>query len=285
MRLFVVMCLILSVLCVSTLITTAEDKPAIPRADAVTFLSTESVAAEMGKAVFAVHVLGPFTKEGKPNWIPLGSGFFVPGPEVQKNYVIFGITCKHVIEAAGKINEKLKNKDIYIGMDTDKGYRRLPVRVLYMDPANDLAVLVVKRNIEEAVDIQNLLVSNESFDDGTSLVEGRGVLIIGYPLSLGTEDDKNHPVVRFGMIAQNTSKNTFLIDGVASHGNSGSPVFTLKVNNVRLSGMITSFESDNITLYDENEIMRAKLPYNSGLARALKFSIILEAINEAKKKL
>lgn len=116
-------------------------------------------------------------------------------------------------------------------------------------------------------------------------MEGRGLLIIGYPLSLGTEDDKNHPVVRFGMISQNTGKNTFLLDGVASHGNSGSPVVTLKGNHFQLSGMITSFQSDQIYLYDEHGQINAALPYNSGLARAVKASLIVKAVEKAKKKL
>lgn len=49
--------------------------------------------------------------------------------------------------------------------------------------------------------------------------------------------------------------------------------------------MITSFAEDRITLFDENGQISASLPYNSGLARAVKASLILKAINEAKKKL
>jgi S1-C subfamily serine protease len=287
MRFYIFVIFTLCILCLSTLTTAAEDNPsAIPRADAVTFLGTENAAAELLRTVFAIHVSGPPTKEGNPTWILLGSGFFMPGPEVEKDrYVIMGITCKHVIDSAEKLNKKLENKEIYIGLDTDKGYQRWPAKILFTDPANDIAVLVTRQNVNEVANVQSLLISKELFDDGTSLVEGRGVLIIGYPLSLGIEDDKNHPVVRFGMIAQNTSKNTFLIDGVSSHGNSGSPVFTLRFGKNRVSGMISSFESDNILLFDENQQVRAQLPYNSGLSRAIKLSLILEAINEAKKKL
>jgi hypothetical protein len=113
-------------------------------------------------------------------------------------------------------------------------------------------------------------------------VEGRGVLIPGYPLALGIEDDQNHPVVRFGIVAQFTGKDHFLLDGVASHGNSGSPVFALKYKENRLVGMITSYVSDTINLFDENRQLSAKLPYNSGLARGVTSKMILEAIQKAK---
>jgi hypothetical protein len=120
------------------------------------------------------------------------------------------------------------------------------------------------------------------FDDGSSLVEGRGVLIPGYPLSLGVEDDENHPVVRFGIVAQFSGKDYFLLDGVASHGNSGSPVFALKHKENRLIGMITSHVADTINLFNENGQLSARLPYNSGLARGVTIKAIVWAIQKAK---
>ena len=119
------------------------------------------------------------------------------------------------------------------------------------------------------------------FDDDGSLVEGRGVMIPGYPLALGVEDDKNHPVIRLGMIAQFTGKSYFLIDGVASHGNSGSPVFALTYKNPKLVGMVTSYLTDTITLLDEAGNLAAKLPYNSGIARAVKMQVIVDALQKA----
>lgn len=274
MRSCVFVFLTLYVLCGATLTTAAGE---IPLADAVTFLGTESIGAEIMKAVFAVHVSGNPTNEGKQTWVSIGSGFFAGD-----NTAAFSITCKHVVDTAKKAK-----KELYVGLDTDKGYRRFAAKILYIDPENDIAILLAQIPLDEAkvINFQNIKFPLDQFDDGTSLVEGRGLLITGYPLSLGTEEDKNHPVVRFGMIAQNTGKSSFLIDGVASHGNSGSPVVTLKGTKYRLSGMITSFAEDRITLFDENGQISASLPYNSGLARAVRASLILKAINEAKKKL
>jgi hypothetical protein len=87
------------------------------------------------------------------------------------------------------------------------------------------------------------------------------------------------------MIAQNTGKSMFLIDGGASHGNSGSPVLTLGYNDGRLAGMITSVITDRITLFDEKGELTADFPYNAGLARAVRASLILDAIRQARKKL
>jgi hypothetical protein len=49
--------------------------------------------------------------------------------------------------------------------------------------------------------------------------------------------------------------------------------------------MVASFEPDRITLLDENGGISAQLPYNSGLAAAIKAPLILEAVSEATKRL
>lgn len=112
--------LMLYVLCSVTLTRAAGD---IPLADAVTFLGTESIGAEMMKAVLAVHIPGNPTNEGKQTWVSIGSGFFAGD-----NTATFSITCKHVVDAAQKTK-----KELYVGLDTDKGYRRFPAKVLYID--------------------------------------------------------------------------------------------------------------------------------------------------------
>ncbi len=49
--------------------------------------------------------------------------------------------------------------------------------------------------------------------------------------------------------------------------------------------MITSIVTDRITLYDEKGALTADLPYNAGLARAVRASLILNAVKKAEKKL
>lgn len=196
-----------------------------PYADAVPFLGIEEASKALKKAVCAVQFPGEPTKDGKSTWVPLGSGFLING---ERN-VLLAVTCKHVVSSA-----LMKKKHIYIGIDTDKGYHRVPCDIAFIDPSLDIAILVPKRKEQDERKLQSLSFNKELYDDGTSLVEGRGVIIPGYPLSLGIEDDQNHPVIRFGMVAQFTGKDYFLLDGIASHGNSGSPVFSLKVDENKL---------------------------------------------------
>jgi len=245
----------------------------LPFADAVPFLGMETSAQELKKAVCAVQIPGNQTnEEKKDDWILLGSGFLVLG---ERNAVL-AVTCKHVVEAALKTK-----KQVFVGLDTEKGYRRFLSNVAYIDTNHDIAVLAPQRGSED-VKLQSLVFDSSLYDDDSALVEGRGVLIPGYPLSLGIEDDQNHPVVRFGIVAQFTGKSYFLLDGVASHGNSGSPVFALKAKENRLIGMITSHVTDTINLLDENGQLRASLPYNAGLARGVTMKTIAAAIKNAK---
>jgi hypothetical protein len=244
-------------------------------ADATPFLGAERVSSNLVRSVFVVQVPG----DGSNDWQTLGSGFFVSGTQTTRTAVI-GVTCHHVVETAAKLN-----KPLYAGINTETGFHRSRCRLLYVDQANDIAVLNPVHGAGENNEVENLPIPLEIFDDGSSLVEGKGVLIAGYPLALGTEEDRNHPIIRFGMIAQNAGSSVFLIDGTASHGNSGSPVVTLSFNDDRLAGMITSVVTDRITLFDEKGVLTADFPYNAGLARAVRASVILDAVKKAEKKL
>ena len=243
--------------------------------ESVTFLGAEQAASNLVRSVFVVQVPG----DGSNDWQTLGSGFFVSGTLTTRAAVI-GVTCHHVVDAAARLN-----KPLYTGINAQTGFRRSHSRVLYDDPVNDIAVLVPTRDVRESGEVENLPIPLSIFDNGSSLVEGKGVLITGYPLALGTEEDRNHPIVRFGMVAQNSGGTTFLIDGTASHGNSGSPVITLGSDYPRFAGMITSVVTDRITLFDEKGALTADFPYNAGLARAVRASLILDAVKRAEKRL
>ena len=116
------------------------------------------------------------------------------------------------------------------------------------------------------------------FEINDKIVEGTGILLIGYPLGLGLDLVGNQPISRIGIVAQKTNdiSNTFFIDGIASHGNSGSPVFNSQ--NMKLVGMIIGFPSDYINAYDENRQLVAKLPYNSGLTKCVTAEMINKII-------
>jgi hypothetical protein len=248
-----------------------------PYADAVPFLGLEDVAQSLKKAVFCVQSEGNLSNDTTDDdWVSHGTGFFMEG----KNKEYIGITCRHVVLSL--IKEK---KQFFAGFDTDKGYLRLVCEINHINNKYDVAILKFKKpETPDEINVKNLVFSNDMLDDNnSSIVEGRGVVITGYPLSLGIEDDKNHPVVRIGIIAQFTGKDYFLVDGFASHGNSGSPVFSLKYKERKLVGMVTSYINDNIALFNESGKMTAALPYNSGLARVITMKTIKEIIEEQVK--
>jgi hypothetical protein len=251
----------------------------IPLADAVPFLGIEGASEAFKKAVCAVQVLHVHVKkltnektEEKTEWLPLGTGFLVKG----EPNIVLAITCKHIVQFASKLQ-----KTIYIGLDTEKGYIRFPCNVKYEDPVQDIAILAPQVDQKEDFRFRSLYIDKELFDDDSSLVEGRSVIIPGYPLGLGIEDEQNHPVIRFGIVAQFTGKDYFLLDGIASHGNSGSPVFSLKANKNKLIGMVIFYQSDTINLFDEKSELKASLPYNAGLTRCITMKTILKAIENA----
>ena len=244
-------------------------------AEAVPFIGLENVAQIIKTTVFCIQSEGNLTNDkNDDDWILHGTGFFLNG----ENNEIIGVTCKHVILPFIE-----KNKIPYAGFDTDKGYYRLRCDIKHIDNKFDVALMKFK-NPKESITVKNNVFKDDQIDtDNNSIIEGRGVVIIGYPLSLGIEDDENYPVVRRGIVAQFTGKNHFLVDGFASPGNSGSPVFSLKYKERKLVGMATAYINDRINLYDEKGIKTAAIPYNSGLAKVLTMKTIKEIVDNNLK--
>jgi len=245
----------------------------IPFADSLPFLGLEELSRNLRKAVCAIQIPAEQTKGNLIKWNSIGTGFFVD----YEHRDTLVVTCKHIVNLSYKLQ-----KQIYIGLDTEKGYKRFVCNVVYIDPLHDIAILNPRKEDKDDSKFKFATFDKELFDDDASLVEGRSVIIPGYPLSLGIEDDQNHPVIRFGFVAQFTGKDYFLLDGVASHGNSGSPVFSVKSDNNKLIGMAFGFQSDNINLFDEEGKLSASLPYNSGLAKCVTMKAIMTAIKNVK---
>jgi len=241
----------------------------------VTFAGMELRAKETRNVVFAVQTVGNQENDNKnDDWQPLGSGFFVAG----KDNMLLGVTCYHIVKNAAEMK-----KPIFLGCEDKKeGYIRLPCMVEYIDPTNDIAVLRPHRGQHKVDDPSSVKFSKDMIGTNKDLVVGRGIIIPGYPLGLGVTADKNYPVMRFGIIAQYAEGDSFLIDGVASHGNSGSPVCTLL--ELKVVGMVTSHQADRITLFDENGQKVASLPYNAGLAQAVSADVIKRTLDAVEKK-
>jgi S1-C subfamily serine protease len=244
------------------------------KAEYVSFVGVEQFSNLIKRTVFCVQTKGNQTDDNPNNdWIPVGSGFLVKGD----NKHIYGVTCKHVV-----LKPLEKKKIIYAAIETDKGFRRARCLVDHIDNQYDFAILSPQKKKREMIKMENLTFSLDHFASNDELIEGRALIIPGYPLGIGTIGDENHPVIRMGIIAQYSDKDFFLIDGIASHGNSGSPVFLLKEKKV--AGILTSHLSDYISLMDENGRIAARLPYNSGIGRALVGNKIYNALKELTSK-
>jgi len=258
------------VLCLLTFQSTTLGDISLANAKDIPFLGLEKVASQVKEGVFAVQIKG----QQQP-WELLGTGFFVKG----EPNILLGVTCAHVVAAAEEAN-----KPIFVGLSTDKGYRRFKCEVVSKEPNTDVAILAfLKEDPNEEIKISEMHFMPELFGDVNSLIEGLSVITAGFPLGLGVEVDKEYPVIRIGIIAQYTKQKTFLIDGVASHGNSGSPVVAVKSDRVQLLGMVTSYMPDSIELFDDKHKVVAILPYNSGLAQAVTADEICKCIEKATK--
>lgn len=246
------------------------------------FVGMEKYSQELKRNVFSVQIEGNLSNEDtEDDYKVLGSGFLIA-----KGNVVVGITCEHVISKYTVYNEEKREivykKTIYFGLDTENGFKRFRAEVAAFDKEKDYALLIPKKSTpEEEVILKNLVLNESYLGDNNLISEGKGILIIGYPLGLGIEYNKNFPVVKFGIIAQYTKQDYFLIDGMANPGNSGSPVYSLVDG--KIIGMVTSFKSDHIPLYDEDDNLVALLPYNSGLSSALPVKVIKEALNSLGK--
>jgi hypothetical protein len=247
----------------------------------VTFIGAESAAAQLKWNVCAILLATmKANRAGMNDWEQVGSGFFINQfigtPEsLKQGSRPLAITCNHVAASGRK-----KGKDVFVGIETTRGFDVAFGTLLYADTTNDIAVLDMKVG-PGITNINNVTAWTNTFGDESKIVEGRGVLLVGYPLGAGIENGTNRPIVRFGMVAQKTPGSKFLIDAMASHENSGSPVYALTPNGPYLLGMALGFRGETINLFDETGRLAASLPYNSGLAEVVKTSYIIDAVKAA----
>jgi len=219
-----------------------------------------------------IHAKEDIKKHPKPAL--LGSGFLT-----RKEGVNYAVTNNHVIRDL--INEEI----LLVGINHERGKIFYRANVIKKDTIRDVAILSLSSVyfVTSDIDTNNFNVNYVStqtslFADTNQIQEGMSVLIIGYPLGIGRELIGNRPVSRVGIVAQSVTENgTFLIDGIASHGNSGSPVFSTQPP-VKFLGMVVSFPNERIDLYDNNGELVAALPYNSGLTVCISAKVILSLL-------
>lgn len=191
-----------------------------PKPEAVTFLGVEQYAQDARRSVVSIH-----RRHGTNVAVqPIGSGFLV-GPSNQRA-VAMVVTCAHVAMEKGL--GQIVPANLAIGLlTTNNVVEFLPVAGYRAFFQRDLALLELS---SQGRRFNNSFFSVDQLGSSDSIVEGRGVMFIGYPLQRGLEEVKtadttmitNAPVFRIGIVARRPLDETFLIDGTVSHGNSGS---------------------------------------------------------------
>jgi Trypsin-like peptidase domain len=127
-------------------------------------------------------------------------------------------------------------------------------------------------------------ISTDDFKFSKDIEEGLYCVYLGYPLGKGVETNKYKPLIRRGMVSYvNENGQLLLIDGSASHGNSGSPVFSQEDG--KFIGIIFGFFNDHISLFDDNKICVATIPENSGIAIACTADTIIAGIDKIVGKI
>lgn len=202
----------------------------------------------------------------------LGSGFLV----LKKNRT-FAITNAHIKDAVKD------NKRLIIGINTALGKVYGLVYFLFEDKGKDIAIFEFKGNVfsgfarPDSLKWDQMNIGISFFAKPEEIIPGNSTISIGYPLSLGSSNFANSPIVRSGMVAQKIQNNGFfLIDGMSNSGNSGSPVFDIIQS--KLIGMISSGPEDRINAFDQNGNLIASFPYNSGLTYCISADEILKML-------
>jgi hypothetical protein len=248
----------------------------IPKPEAVTFLGVEQFAQSVRRAAVSIH------RRDGTNVVPqpLASGFVVKIST--DKYVV--VTSAHI-----GISPQIPNlgtASFAVGLLTTneavrfafavgaRVYPEYDVTLLRIGPSHDGSKLTIANNY----------VTRSEIARGTNIVEGRGLMIVGYPLQQGLEAMAvpsgiaftNTPVVRLGIVARRPINNHFLIDGTFSPGTSGSLVFDLQQKQV--IGLARGFLKEGIELQSKDGNTVAVLPYNSGLGVAVTMDPIINLL-------
>lgn len=194
------------------------------------------------KAIVPIEV-NKENEKGENTLITVGTGFLVHNDRG----IVFVVTCRHVVEHTPQsyITFKIKEADAILALPI--GSEKF--HFLYHDnPAIDLAISAIPSISGATLDYY--AIGLDMFMVTDSIYEGENILFLGFPMAIGGE--KATPVCRSGIVAlKKESEYSFLIEGNAFPGNSGSPVF--------LKQSVFNFRSKSIG--------KATIPYLIGIIK------------------
>jgi S1-C subfamily serine protease len=206
----------------------------------------------------------------------IGTGFVVlKNVNGTNDSGIIVITCFHVINIPTP-----QNSQLLIALNDGNTFKEYDVQLIGADQSHDIAILKPIPTGSNPKQVSNIPLRLNEFTPDSLVQEGASIIIPGYPLGLGIEYSKNSPIVKTGFIAQKSNDSIYVADFIANPGNSGSPVYELPSHT--FIGMVASYNTDGIHLYNETGALVASLPYNSGLANIISAKCIKNVLNATK---
>ncbi len=238
------------------------------------------------------------------SFVHCGTGFLYAHPlpsssPGRTSYRGFLVTNRHVVE--GGITH-VRFNHLETGLTVEPVGAAASGAWTFHPRGADIAVTPLLRHSplsrgRKLVDVEMFLGDvGTSFGDGVQPVEGDGVFVIGFPLGL-VGDARNHPVVRYGVIARiqdwiRRDEDTFLIDAPAFPGNSGGPVVlkpdlasindTKAITHCLLVGVISKqLRSREVAISERTGDPRIVFEEDAGLAKVVPAEFVREtAIQE-----
>lgn len=164
------------------------------------------------------------------------------------------LTCAHVVAADTDVIGHLTRpaSDVSIGATSRDGSTMwVPTEVVRFDSLNDMALCRVKQVPKQVSQLWNLsviFIPPSDWHGIADLREGDQVLYCGFPMGQGI-GGRSFPLSRTGIVSQIVpGERTFLIDGFAQEGHSGSPVFRVRAKEnsweLDLVGLVVSYPEE-----------------------------------------
>jgi len=139
------------------------------------------------------------------------------------------LTCAHIFyfdRSGGHWREPESTATLRLNLD-DGSAVRVTGHMAVADTFSDVALLSIDWPTLPA-NTHIIGVTQRGWWPSDSLLEGDQVLYIGYPQGLGI-GSRSYPLSRTGIVAQLTNdRRSYVIDGFAQGGHSGSPVFVIR---------------------------------------------------------
>jgi S1-C subfamily serine protease len=197
------------------------------------------------------------------------------------------VTNRHVVEMNRHLADEILVK---VNLEGATEPALVSATVVGVHDRYDLAVLTLGSPYHLAGDIElkktkedrpyfelktKAFLIERDFATDEDIREGMDIYSIGYPLSLGTGEPQNYPIVRRGIVAQTVpSSRLFLVDGMVNPGNSGSPVVSLVRESSKLLGMVQGNYNYNLQPGGQSDMT------NSGLAIVVPASVIKDYVGQ-----